>query len=60
MRIMQIFMVIGGFEYEGCDKDSLKAFSFREEALEYGEKLLAGEDLDWPTYDYYEIVVQEL
>ena len=51
---MQVFMVIGGFEHEGCDKDSLKAFASREEALAWGEELLKVE------YDYYELVVQEL
>ena len=50
---MQVFMIIGGFDHEGCDKDSLKAFSSREEALQYGESLLA-------SYDYYELVVQVL
>jgi len=53
MRIMEVLMVIGGFEHEGCDKDSLKAFGSREEALKYGESLLS-------SYDYYELVVQEL
>ena len=54
---MQVYMVIGGFEHEGCDKDSLKAFASREEALEYGEGLLIG---DISPYDYYELVVQVL
>ena len=51
---MQVFVVIGGIEFEGFEPETLKVFASREEAQEWAEELLKVE------YDYYHIVEQKL
>jgi len=49
--IVIVYVVIGGWKFEGSDAESIGVFSDRDTAVAYGESLLVGN-----RYDSYEIV----
>jgi hypothetical protein len=49
--MLQIFVVMGGWEYEGCDSQSVKLFFDEPSAEEEGKRLV-----DEEKYDFYNIV----
>jgi hypothetical protein len=50
-----VYITMGGVNYEGPNASSAKVFVNRENAVTYGESLVANE-----SYDYYEIVETEI
>jgi len=52
---MNVYVVMGGVNYEGESIDSVKVFTNRDNAVAYGESLVSDE-----YYDYYEIVEKEI
>ena len=55
---MQVFVVLGGYEYEGCDSDSCDVFEDESLAEAYGQSLV---DPDGEyRYDFYRVVQREV
>lgn len=52
--MVKLYCVLGGWDYEGSDVESLKVFSCREKAIEFGKFLV--ED----GYDFYNVEVREV
>ncbi len=48
---MIVYVVMGGWDYEGENAGSVKTFMNRDNAVTYGESLVSNE-----YYHYYEIV----
>ena len=55
---MECYAVIGGFDYEGEDFDSLKLFDCRSSADEYYQKLLVVDGYDYAKISQREIIMQ--
>jgi len=55
---MKVYMVMGGFNHEGMDFDSLEVFSDENEAKAYAEELVDGDG--YFCFDYFEIKEREL
>ena len=51
---MKLFIVIGGIKYEGEVSDSIKWFTSKKEAIEYGKTLVK-----YRNFDYYELLEGE-
>jgi hypothetical protein len=54
---MKVYMVIGGYNHQGCNQDSLRAFLDKDQAELYAQSLV---DRTQMRYDYYELVEQDL
>jgi len=54
METIKVYAVIGGFNYEGENFDSLKIFTSESSALEYKAQLIEG------MFDYAQMEVKEL
>ena len=52
---MIVYVVMGGWDYEGENAGSVKTFMNRDNAVTYGESLVSNE-----YYHYYEIVESEV
>ena len=50
-----VYVVMGGVNYEGENAGTVKVFTNRENAVEYGESLVS-----FDYFDYYEIVETEV
>ena len=50
-----VYITMGGWDYEGCDADSVQMFVTEREAREYGEALISV-----GGFDYYELVIREV
>lgn len=57
---MKVYMVIGGYNHEGCNQDSLRAFLDKDQAELYAQSLVDGSKMYYSRYEYYEIVEQDL
>jgi hypothetical protein len=55
---MECYAVIGGFDYDGEDFDSLKLFDCRSTADEYYQKLLVVDGFDYAKISQREIIMQ--
>lgn len=53
---MQVYVVIGGFDYEGYDSDSVRVFSTLAEADAYGESLVKEDG----GYDRFDVVSRKV
>jgi len=53
--IMQVYVVIGGYDYEGCDFSSLKLFDCKSTAEEYRNHL----QNQW-GYDYVHLQLESV
>jgi len=58
METVTVFVVIGGWNYEGEDVESVQIFTTREESENYGNLLVnnVSTDVNVSHYDYYDIV----
>jgi hypothetical protein len=56
--MMQVYVVLGGWEYEGCDYDSAAVFADESSAEIYGQALVA-EAAEY-RYDFYRVVPREV
>ena len=54
---MQVYSVMGGWDYEGFDGDSLQLFDCKSAAEAYSEQLKNGKVT---TYDYVEVKVMNV
>lgn len=52
---MKVYLVFGGFDYEGESGDSIRVFSSEEKAEQYRQKLL-----NEKYYDYVEVGEREV
>ena len=52
---MIVYVVMGGVKYDGEDADTVKVFTNRDDAVEYGQWLVSDS-----YYEYYEIVECEV
>ena len=50
-----VYVVMGGVNYEGESIDSVKVFTNEVDAVTYGEGLVSG-----CQYDYFEVVTKEV
>ncbi len=50
-----VYVVMGGWDYEGCDAESVEIFSTRDEADEYGESLVTV-----GGFHYFRVMVREV
>ena len=50
-----VFIVMGGWDYEGFDLDSSRLFVTERDAREYGESLVASEG-----FDYFDVISREV
>lgn len=55
MNNQQVYVVIGGYDYEGCDFTSLKLFDCKSSAEEYAHQLKE----DW-GYDYVHCAIRSI
>lgn len=55
---MSVFVVAGGWDYEGHDFDSVRVFATREAADAYAEEIIRGER--GSRYDYANVTEQEV
>ena len=54
-NMMQVYVVIGGYDYEGCNFDSLKLFDCKSAAEEY-----RGHLQDQWNYDYVHLDIKSI
>jgi hypothetical protein len=59
---MKVYLVLGGWDYEGCDDDSAVVFSSKESAEAYvaNESSISEYDPYKIDYDFYKIVELEV
>jgi hypothetical protein len=50
-----VYIVMGGWDYEGFDLDSVQMFVTEREGREYGESLISV-----GGFDYYDLVIREV
>lgn len=59
---MKVYVVLGGWEYEGCDECSAKVFTDRNAANAYGASIWKEtcDDSVVFSYDFYRVVEREV
>ncbi len=56
--MMQVYVVIGGFDYEGESFDSLKMFDCRSTAVDYHKQLTEVEGYDYALMREQDVIME--
>ena len=57
-NMMQVYVVIGGFDYEGESFDSLKMFDCRSTAVDYHKQLTEVEGYDYALMREQDVIME--
>lgn len=55
-----VFVVIGGWNWDGADAESVRVFATREAAEAYADELTAAGEGGYTQYDYADVTEQEV
>lgn len=59
---MKVYVVLGGWAYEGCDESSLRVFTDCDAAYDYGASIwkeTCDDSVEF-SYDFYRVVEREV